>query len=74
MEENADVESQVRAAFLWAYGREATSAEISAARDFYEQFEVPKGRGWRDRNSAALKKLSALCQGILASAEFRFLN
>ena len=73
MEASDTIESQVRNAFLMAYGREATSGEISAARRFYDRFEVPTGRSRRD-SSAALKKLSALCQGILASAEFRFLN
>ncbi|QEG24429.1 PSD1 and planctomycete cytochrome C domain-containing protein [Mariniblastus fucicola] len=73
MEEHKNVGDQVRGAFLRAYGRDATDAEISAARDFYEQFEVPTGR-WRRDSGAALKKLTALCQGILASAEFRFLN
>ncbi len=74
MAENSDVETQVRGAFLWAYGREATNGEISAAKEFYEQFEVPNRASRRDNSSPALKKLSALCQAILASAEFRFLN
>ncbi len=74
MAESSDVESQVRSAFLWAYGREATAGEISAARDFYESFEVSNGAYRGDRSDAAMRKLSALCQGILASAEFRFLN
>ena len=73
MDEHADVESQVRGAFLWAYGREATAGELSAAREFYENFEVPRGLQ-RGGNESVLKKLSALCQGILASAEFRILN
>jgi hypothetical protein len=72
--EASQVESQVRLAFIWAYGREASVGEISAARDFYENFEVPDGRFRRGRSNAALQKLSALCQGILGSAEFRFLN
>ena len=74
MSESSQVEQQVRSAFLWAYGREATNGELSAARDFYENFEVSGSRFRRGRSSEALKKLSALCQGILASAEFRFLN
>jgi hypothetical protein len=74
MAENSDVEAQVRGAFLWAYGREATNGEISAAKEFYEQFEVPNRASRRDNSSPVLKKLSALCQAILASAEFRFLN
>jgi len=74
IDEHADVESQVNSAFLWAYGRGATDGEISAARQFYDNFEVPSGIGQRGKDEAMFKKLSALCQGILASAEFRFLN
>ena len=74
MDQHSDVEAQVRNAFLWAYGREATNGELSAAKEFYEKFEVSDGASRRDRSSVALNKLTALCQGILASAEFRFLN
>ena len=74
MDQHSDVETQVRNAFLWAYGREATNGELSAAKEFYEKSEVSDGGSRRDRSSVALKKLTALCQGILASAEFRFLN
>jgi hypothetical protein len=74
MKESSQVEQQVRTAFLWAYGREATSGEVAAARKFYSEFDVPNRRFRRDRDSEALQKLSVLCQGILGSAEFRFLN
>ncbi len=74
MSEHSDVESQVRGAFLIAYGREATNGEMYAAKSFYENFEGPRSMLRRGNDEAALKKLSALCQGILASAEFRFLN
>ena len=74
MEEHSSVEEQVHNAFLWAYGREGTAGEMSAAKEFYDQYEVSKGRSRRDSSSPALKKLAALCQGILASAEFRILN
>lgn len=74
MDDHADVESQVRGAFVLAYGREAKQGEVSAAREFYERFEVSDAKYRRDHGSTAMKKLSALCQGILASAEFRFLN
>jgi len=74
IQETDGVEAQVRLAFLWAFGRDATSSEISAAKDFYQSFNVT--RRFRDRNSGSVEhqKLSAICQGILASAEFRILN
>jgi hypothetical protein len=69
-------EKQIELAFLWAYGREATDKELSAARQFYQSFDVSDSKSRRGNSRAAveLKKLSALCQGIFASAEFRFLN
>ena len=74
IQETDGVEAQIRLAFLWAFGRDATSPEISAAMDFYQSFDVT--RRFRDRNSGSVEhqKLSAICQGILASAEFRILN
>ena len=73
MREHSTIEGQVRAAFMMAYGREATEKEVAAARDFYQSFEVA-GLLRRAGGEPELKKLSALCQAILASAEFRFLN
>lgn len=67
---------QIKLAFLWAYGREATANELEAAQTFYKTFSVSGARSSRERSEGenALKKLSALCQGVFASAEFRFLN
>ena len=72
MKERSQPRDQIKLAFLLAYGREATSSELKAAEKFYQEFEVP-GRSQFNRDASA-KKLSALCQAILASAEFRFVN
>lgn len=71
MKEKSNVRDQVKYAFLLAYGRDATSRELNAAESFYREFEVRPSR--LNRNPKA-QKLSALCQAILASAEFRFAN
>lgn len=72
MEETSSLAEQVKMAFLLAYGREATRKELAAAEEFYREIQVSDSR--LRRESIQMRKLSALCQGILASAEFRFLN
>ncbi len=74
MQEASEPQQQIRLGILWAYGREATAGEISAAIDFYQEFVVSGQGSRRDSSDEALEKLSALCQGILAGAEFRYLN
>ena len=71
MKEKSNVREQVKLAFLLAYGREASSSELKAAEAFYRDFEVPRSRF--NRNTG-VQRLSALCQAIMASAEFRFVN
>lgn len=63
------VKDQLENAYLLAYGRKATSAELRAAASFYRKFQPSSSS-----REIGLRKLSAVCQGILASAEFRFLN
>ena len=72
MKEKRQTRDRIKLAFLLAYGREATYSELKAAERFYQEFEVP-GRAQFKREVSS-KKLSALCQAILASAEFRFVN
>lgn len=71
MNEKSLVRDQIKLAFLLAYGREATSNELRAAESFYREFDIPRSRF--NRNTG-VQRLSALCQAILASAEFRFVN
>ncbi len=69
VEESSNLDEQIERAFLLAYGRQATDAEMEAAREFYEDFEPTSRRG-----SPELQKLSSLCQAIMAAAEFRIVN
>lgn len=69
---HGSVQDQVGAAFLLAYGREATRGEIQAAAKFYKSYQ-PNG-SFRSGMTSDLKRLSAVCQAIVAAAEFRFLN
>ncbi len=65
------IRDQVNLAFLLAYGREASSTELKATEKFYREFEVPRSRF---RADPEVQKLSAICQAILGSAEFRFVD
>ena len=73
LKEADSTEGRISLAFQYAYGRPPTDAESSSAYEFYNNFEV--SRRYRERDSLVeLKKLSALTQSILASAEFRYTN
>ena len=67
LEEQPTVDRQIEGAFELCYGRQPTRSEMSAARKFYNTFEVPA-------RNAEERKLSALCQSIMASAEFRIVD
>ncbi len=71
MKEKNQVREQIKLAFLLAYGREASSSELAAAESFYRKFEISPSRFGPNRS---VQRLSAVCQAILASAEFRFVN
>ncbi len=70
-QEKSSLTDQIKHAFLLVYGRRATSNELRAVEKFYREFEVSR-RSRLGREST--QKLSAVCQAILASAEFRYLN
>ena len=65
---------RIELAFQYAFGRPATAAEFAAAEEFYANFEVKRKYRREPKNSVDLKKLSALTQAIMASAEFRYIN
>ena len=71
IKEEIQIKDQIKLAFLLAFGRRANSTELRAAESFYRNFETSRSRFGPSSN---VQKLSALCQGILASAEFRFVN
>ena len=66
------VKDRLEMAFLLAYGRQASSAELRATSNFYRKFQ-PKISARRS-DDFDFQKLSAVCQAIMASAEFRFIN
>ena len=58
---------QINHAFLLAYGRQPTSRERAAAIKFAKDY-APSAR------SSDVDTLTALCQSLFASAEFRFID
>jgi hypothetical protein len=71
MSKKTKLEDQIAYAFLLAYSREATKAEIEDARKFISN----GGPGsLASNNNSRLKQLSVFCQSIIASAEFRHSN
>ena len=100
IKETKDTTEQIKLAFLLAYGRDATTTELDAAKDFYRTYKPESNsragnsslrsrfggrrnrlrQGSNNSQSASSNgelnaaKLQVLCQGIFASAEFRFVN
>ncbi|MEM9481908.1 MAG: PSD1 and planctomycete cytochrome C domain-containing protein, partial [Verrucomicrobiota bacterium] len=61
-------------AFLIAYGRPPTKAEIDASTNFFREFRPEAERRSGRRDNAAFLAFSTFCQSLLASAEFRYIN
>lgn len=64
-------------AFHLAYGRNPTEAEGRAVKQFFTDFIQKQTKGnasEKARKQAQTAALSAFCQSLLASAEFRYLN
>ncbi len=60
-------------AFVLAFGRFATEDEVESCVTFFRQF-VPEAEKTMSSDSAKFLALSSFCQGLMASAEFRFVN
>ncbi len=74
VEEEERADEQVGLAFKLAYGRLATAPEVEQAKAFLRHFTGAAAREGAERKRAEFRALSAFCQGLLISAEFRFLN
>ncbi|MFM1558370.1 MAG: PSD1 and planctomycete cytochrome C domain-containing protein [Roseibacillus sp.] len=61
-------------AFKICYGRLATKDELENSTSFLWSFMAAAQKKGESRERAGYLALSSFCQGLLASAEFRFLN
>jgi len=69
IERSNRVADQIESAFLLAYGRPPTHGERTAAASFLRNFSAEIRYGNRQADT-----LAALCQGLFASAEFRYID
>ena len=65
---------RITAAFLQAFGRPPTHSEMQNTALFYQRFVPAAAKESGDSQQAERMFLSSVCQGLLCSAEFRFLN
>ena len=68
VEQTSRPADQIDLAFLFAYGRRPTSGELAATTAFGRRFSLASDS--IDRQAV----LSALCQSLMASAEFRYVD
>lgn len=73
-ERSENTGARVQLAFLRAYGREPTEGEYSGAIRFYKKIVSSMTEEGMSKTDAESRFLSLFCQGLLASAEFRYLN
>ena len=71
---HSTTKDRINDGFLRAFGRPPTSTEFTASINFYNQFQPAALRETGSRNQADYLFLSAFCQGLFSSAEFRYLN
>jgi hypothetical protein len=69
-----DPRERVIHAFRLVYGREASSAELEAANQFFRKGNMSSRTDNRKRDEIAFNLLSQFCQALYGSAEFRILN
>ncbi len=65
---------RVRYAFLRTYGRLPTDEEIESCIRFFGRFMPAAGRKTESREEAERLAMTAFCQALFSSAEFRYLN
>jgi mono/diheme cytochrome c family protein len=69
-----DDEGRVRQAYLTAYGRSPTDKEIARACDYLRRFAATLESQGVGSEARPLRAWQALCQAIIASSEFIYLN
>ncbi len=61
-------------AFELAYSRPPTAQELEATSFFFSRFNAAEAKNYPDKTRLGFAGLTAFCQALLGSAEFRFLN
>ena len=63
-----------QAAFQLAYSRLPNPRELHAAQEFFGRFSSDDGERYSNKGKPSRAGLTAFCQALLGSAEFRYLN
>lgn len=71
---HSSTKDRINNGFLSAFGRLPTANEFKASIEFYNRFQAAALRDSGSRTMADAMFLSAFCQGLFSSAEFRYLN
>jgi Ca2+-binding EF-hand superfamily protein len=74
LRQNLRGQELAKAAFQLAFGRPPNADELQAALKFFESFNAAEGAKHPDKDRLAFAGLSAFCQALIGSAEFRYLN
>ena len=61
-------------AYQLAFSRNPTEKELTAIRNFWNRFPEQVSKTKEERDRSKMTALSAFCQSLMASAEFRYLN
>lgn len=72
MKMSSSPNDRLATAFLLIYGRKATSQEMQACQEFVRK--AGNAASGRNRDEKGFSLLSELCQALMASAEFRYVN
>jgi cytochrome c553 len=62
-----------RRAFDLAFGRQPTAKELTAAAEFLERFQKAEAKNYSGKEMLGYAGVTAFCQALLGSAEFRYL-
>ena len=68
------IDTRIKEAFIMAYSRNPLTHELSAARNLHDSFRRSKDLSKKKTETKDFVALSAVCQALLASAEFRYRN
>ncbi|MBI3882514.1 MAG: DUF1549 domain-containing protein [Verrucomicrobia bacterium] len=61
-------------AFELVYSRPPTANELKATGEFFTRFNAAEAQKYSDKDRLGFAGLTAFCQALLGSAEFRYLN
>ena len=71
---NKSTDDRLKQAFLLCYNRPPSYSELGSAKNLYSSFKRSKEMKAKQEATQVFVALSAVCQALVASAEFRYRN